>query len=121
MKKGGGILLLILMVSTQTPVGQLFKLPALVQHFTKHQALDGVSFLDFLAEHYATEHEDADQQEDEKLPFKNILLFNIGYAVVASALQANVFDPLRTEKKIIFSPNYIPQQHLASIFHPPRM
>ena len=68
MKSAAGILLLILMVFIQTPVGHLFKLPALVQHFTKHQALDGVSFIDFLAEHYATDHEDADQPEDDEIP-----------------------------------------------------
>ncbi|HET9744643.1 MAG TPA: hypothetical protein VFP97_02955, partial [Chitinophagaceae bacterium] len=63
------IFLLVLMVSIQTPIGQLFKLPLLIEHFIKHQKRNGVSLIDFLEEHYSSGHNDADLPEDEQLPF----------------------------------------------------
>lgn len=121
MKKAATIFLLVLMVSIQTPVGQLFKLPLLIEHYIKHQKQEGISLLGFLEDHYASDHKDADLPEDEKLPFKNITFSSIGYAIVTPVVQTNVIAPLPTEKKIIFPETYSPRQHLASIFHPPRV
>jgi hypothetical protein len=70
MKKGVTIFLLVSMVSLQTPVGQLLKLPLLIEHFIKHQQQDGVSLLAYLQDHYSEDHHDADLPEDEQLPFK---------------------------------------------------
>jgi hypothetical protein len=109
------------MVSIQTPLQQLFKLPLLVEHYLKHQQRDKVSLLGFLEDHYAADHKDADLPEDEQLPFKNITFYTIGYAIVTPSIQANVLVPLPAEKKVIFPDSYTPQQHLASIFHPPRV
>jgi hypothetical protein len=121
MKKAVTILLLILMVSIQTPVGQLFKLPLLIEHYLKHQKQEDISFISFLEVHYTSDHMDADFPEDEQLPFKNITFYSIGYAIVTSIVQGNMFAPLLNEKEIILPDIYIPQQHLGSIFHPPRM
>ena len=121
MKSAVTIFLLVLMVSIQTPVGQLFKLPLLIEHYIKHQKQEGISLIGFLENHYASDHKDADLPEDEQLPFKNITFYSIGYAIVTPILTANVFAPLPTEKKILFPDIYTPQQHLGSIFHPPRI
>ena len=121
MKSTATIFLLVLMVSIQTPIGQLFKLPLLIEHFIKHQKQDGISLLSFLADHYAADHNDADLPEDDQLPFKNISFHSIGYAIVTPVIHANVLAPLSHEKKIIFPDSYTPQQHLESIFHPPRV
>jgi len=121
MKSAVTIFLLVLMVSIQTPVGQLFKLPLLIEHYIKHHKQDGVSIIGFLEDHYSTDHNDGDRQEDEQLPFKNITFYSMGYAIVTPIVQANVFAPLPTEKKIVFPGTYTPQQHLGSIFHPPRV
>ena len=121
MKKAVAIFLLVLMVSIQTPFGQLFKLPLLVEHYLKHQKQDGISLINFLEDHYVSDHWDADLPEDEQLPFKNTMLYSIGYAILAPIVQANVLAPLLTEKKVVFPDTYNPQQHLASIFHPPRV
>lgn len=120
MKTASGIFLLILMLSIQTPLGQLVKLPVLIEHFIKHQKQEGVSLIGFLTDHYATDHNDADLPEDENLPFKNISFNTIGYAIVTPASQPNVFAPLPADKKVIFPGIYTPQLHLVSIFHPPR-
>ena len=119
--KAATIFLLVLLVSIQTPFGQLLKLPLLVEHFIKHQRQDGDSLIAFLEDHYLSDHNDADLPEDEQLPFKNITFNSIGYAIVTPVIQANIFAPLPAEKKITFPDIYTPQQHLASIFHPPRV
>ena len=121
MRKGAAIFLLVLLVSIQTPFGQFLKFPLLVEHFIKHQRQDGDSLIAFLEDHYLSDHNDADLPEDEQLPFKNITFNSIGYAIVTPVIQANIFAPLPAEKKITFPDIYTPQQHLASIFHPPRV
>lgn len=119
--KTAATLLLILLVSMQTPVGQLFKLPLLVEHFLKHQKQEGVSLFGFLVDHYKANHKDADFPEDEQLPFKNISFYSISNAIVPEIVQTNLLVSVPSDKKIIFRGTYLPQQHLASIFRPPRV
>jgi hypothetical protein len=121
MRTAVAIFLLALLASVQTPVGQLFKLPLLVEHFIKHKKQEGVSMLAFLQDHYSSSHDDADRPEDETLPFKNILLYSIGVALVPAAVSTQLHVALFSQQPIIFPLAYTPQQHLASIFHPPRM
>lgn len=113
--------MLAVLVSVQTPAGQLLKLPLLIEHFVKHQKQSGTSLIDFLENHYAKDHKDADFPEDEQLPFKNISFYSIGHAVVPSVVQTNVRVPLPADKNVIFSEEYALQQNLRSIFHPPRV
>lgn len=109
------------MVSILTPVGQLCKLPFLVEHYIKHQKLEGVSLIDFLETHYLANHQDADLPEDEQLPFKILSYYNIGFAIVTPTVQANVDTLLLADNKIVFPATYSLQQHLQNIFHPPRV
>lgn len=121
MRTGAAIFLLLLLVSVHTPIGQFLKLPMLVEHFIKHQNNTGTSFMGFLEEHYSADHDDADLMEDEQLPFKSITFFSIAYAVVPSTLTTSLIAPLPENKKVIFPDTYALQQHVASIFHPPRV
>ena len=109
------------MVSIQTPLGQFLKLPLLVEHYLKHQKQEGISFVDFLEDHYASDHKDADQPEDEHLPFKNMTVNNLGYAILAPSIQTTVAYFKPAEKKISSNQNYTPQLHLKNIFHPPQV
>jgi len=121
MKSAATIFLLILLASIQTPIGQLFKLPLLVEHFIQHRNQDGVSLFGFLEDHYATNHNDADLPEDEELPFKNVKFHSIGYAILTLPVHADVPASFPGDKKIVFPNTNMPHQHLASIFHPPRV
>ena len=120
MKSGFTIFLLTLLVFIQTPAGQVLKLPVLIEHFINHKKQDNVSFIGFLKDHYSSNHNDADQREDEQLPFKNIKFFTMGYAIVPALVNTQVLIHLAADKKLIFPDSYAPQQHLASIFHPPK-
>ena len=121
MRTVAAIFSLFLLMSIQTPVGQLFKLPLLIEHFIKHQKQDGVSIIGFLEDHYTTSHKDADLPDDEELPFKSITFYSIDFAVVPGVLQPNVFVSLPPDKKASFPQTYIPQQNLGSVFHPPKL
>lgn len=121
MKIAVTIFLLILLVSIQTPLGQLFKFPLLIEHFAKHQQKDKVSLLAFLEDHYSPHHNDADLPEDEQLPFKSTIFYTIGYAVLPGIIKTNAIVPLRADIKVVLPDPYTPQQHLASIFHPPKL
>lgn len=121
MKSIAIIFFLVLLTVTQTPLGQLLKLPVLIEHFYNHNQRDKISFLEFLYDHYSAEHKDADQKEDEQLPFKNSIQQNIGFATVPDVLINDFFFALEVPTKVMLQEFYIPQQHLCSIFHPPRL
>ena len=114
------ILLLVLLTTTQTPLGQLWKLPLLIEHFYKHNKQEGVSLLKFLIDHYSAQHEDADQSEDEQLPFKTVMLENIAFAIVPNILKIHFPLTFNIPTEIMLKEIYAPQQHLCTIFHPPR-
>lgn len=114
------ILLLVLLVSLQTPVVQLFKIPVLIEHFLKHKESTRLSFLGFLEDHYSPGHNDADQDEDERLPFKRIIFFSFGFAILAPVIQSRFSAPLLKTKNSIVVKNFNPRRHLAGIFRPPR-
>jgi len=121
MRGSATIFLLILLVSTQTPVGQLFKLPLLVEHFIQHQKKDGASLVSFLEDHYSSEHNDADSQEDDQLPFKSVTFYSVGNAIVPDTVETNAIVPVPTDKKIVFPEVYAGHQRLTQIFRPPRI
>ena len=121
LKNAAAILLLVLVASVQTPLGQLLKLPLLVEHYCKHQQQTGLSLIDFLDVHYTGHHKDADYPEDQQLPFKNIRFHTMGYALVTSVYAANTIAIPCTEQKLALPGFHLPQQNPGSIFHPPRM
>jgi|SRR5215203_4307443 len=113
------ICLFALLTSTQTPLGQLLKLPVLMKHFYTHRNQDNVSLLEFLASHYTSEHNDADRAEDEKLPFKSIILLSVEPAIVPDSTDFSL--SFAVPAKVMMQDTYTPQQHLYCIFHPPRV
>jgi hypothetical protein len=65
----------MLVLTTQTELGQLFKLPVLIHHYMEHVDMDGdKSFMEFMKEHYVgnIEHADDIHNDHESLPFKTL-------------------------------------------------
>ena len=120
MIKATATLLLIVLTITQTPMGQLLKLPLLIEHFCKHNKDDGVSLFKFLKDHYTSGHNDADRSEDKQLPFNTVIIQSIGFALLPGAVRADFSLNLDVPKKEIPLELYLPQQHCHTIFHPPR-
>jgi hypothetical protein len=118
--KTAASILLVVFLSAQTPLGQVFKLPVLLEHFYQHQQQNGISLLSFIIEHYSHEHYDADQSEDQQLPFKTVILCSIGSAVIPAVVQSDFSIQSDYPLKVAVNDVHTPQQHLCSIFHPPR-
>ncbi len=121
MKKISTIFLLVMLVCIQTPAGQVFKIPLLIEHLMKHQEENGISLVDFLKEHYNPGHHDADLPEDEQLPFKSMIHYNIGYAIIPGLIKSTQVIFLQLKKNTPPYTGDVPQQHLVRIFHPPRI
>ena len=113
-------ILLFLLVLAQTPLGEVMKFPMLIEHFSNHKKMNGVSFLEFLYDHYFKEHIDADTEDDNRLPFKTALLQNTGVAILPSTEMLQITITPVDSVKFILQDFFVPIQHLTSIFHPPR-
>jgi hypothetical protein len=111
--------LLVLLLSAQTPIGQVFKLPFLVEHFIKHQQQTGTSLIGFIIDHYSHKHHDADQSEDQQLPFKTVILLNMASAIVPPLIKPDFGVEFKCPQKLTLSDFHKPQQYLCNIFHPP--
>ena len=61
-----------------TSIGQLFKIPNLIEHYNEHKnelTTTSISFIDFLESHYSKNTEN-NLEEHQNLPFKT---FEIAY------------------------------------------
>jgi hypothetical protein len=116
-----GISILLLMVSVQTPFGQLLKLPLLVEHFLEHKEKQRISFRYFIQDHYTGSHSDTDLPDDEQLPFKSISLYNIGYAMMPGQIVYKVYFGNYPADKIKVADSFIRCAFAGNIFHPPKV
>lgn len=121
MRKLATIFLLLVFSSSFTELGQLWKLPFLVQHFYTHQQQEGATVSHFIWEHYGNDHQDADRDQDRQLPFKTPLHSLSVHALPgiakieieqAEVPEAPLFVPLHT--------SFVPSLYTRQIFHPPR-
>ncbi|MBK8701257.1 MAG: hypothetical protein IPN29_17635 [Saprospiraceae bacterium] len=73
MRQHIGILLVVLYSMAAFPVGELAKLPFLIEHYGEHKAKDSeMGFVEFLSLHYSNCHVVfPDYDKDMKLPFKS--------------------------------------------------
>jgi hypothetical protein len=119
--KTTAFILLTVLLTTQTPFGQVLKLPLLIEHLYKHQKQGGLSLFQFLKDHYSHEHHDSDWPEDQQLPFKTIILCDIGFAIVPRIAKADFAVKFNALRNVVLNDVHKPQQHLCTIFHPPRI
>ena len=109
----------LIMVCYQTPANQLLRLPLLIEHYHRHNSAEGMSLLDFLKQHYAKDHKDADQSEDEQLPFKGASSLEINYALVPMPI--TIPRQFRSEPaKKSSRPFHLITRQQDAVFHPPK-
>lgn len=124
MKKYLSILFLSVYLLSITQLGELIKLPLLVEHYMEHkQQNSNLTILNFLHIHYQAQHVfDADYDKDMKLPFKS-----------HTPISSVVFYPLIQEYKTIQKVDFKYKKEflytysfsyssisLSSIWQPPR-
>lgn len=105
-------------------VGELFKLPELVSHFSEHKAIDhSISLTDFLSMHYmGNDQNDNDQDRDMQLPFKKIaghFSFQIASFPSSKFIPENRIEVIDTYLPFLFKTNRPKDPALASLFRPP--
>ena len=106
-------------------IGQLFKLPKLVEHFEEHRLQEpSLSVLAFLKMHYKGVFSvDDDYKEDQRLPFRNSLCLAYVFVVCEAPKQLFAPVPYSNLVDIFFYINNDPAIHLwghYDIFQPPR-
>lgn len=74
MNKAVVLFLISVFMCANTSIGQLLKIPNLIEHYIEHKnevANSSSSFIDFIKEHYS-KNADSNNDEHQNLPFKTI-------------------------------------------------
>jgi hypothetical protein len=128
-KKIIAISFVVLFLCANTEIGQLLKLPNLIEHFTEHHHHDddhAISFLDFVKNHYNDNHKHSDTDKHDhhqNLPFKTINTNT--NTVIAFENQPTVLfrKPINVvvNNTVPFSQNFYISSVFASIWLPPKL
>ena len=129
MKKIIAITFLSIFLCANTEIGQLLKLPNLVEHFFEHHDHENehnISFIDFVKSHYNDNHKhsDTDKHDEHKnLPFKTINS-NIHTIMVCENQLAFSFTKPNTISTNIITPfgkEFYTSDVFACIWLPPKL
>lgn len=105
-----------------TSLGQLLKVPNLIEHYKEHKAeLTSTSFIDFISLHYSKNAEN-NHKEHQDLPFKtfdNSSSVLIAFSVITYQIQ--IIKPLISIKKKFFYNKSFESNLITSIWLPPKL
>lgn len=124
MKKIVVIFLISVFMCANTAIGQLLKIPNLIEHYYAHNnelASDSISFIDYIISHYSASAEKTHEHQD--LPFKTVdnstnLLF--AFSIITTN-QIQVLKPLISIKKKFFYNKSFKSKLIISIWLPPKL
>ena len=115
--------LISVFMCANTSIGQLLKVPNLIEHYNEHKnelTNDSISFIDYIVSHYS---KNADNNHDhEDLPFKT--LDNSSSTLFAFSIityQIQVVKPLISTQKKFFYNKSFKSNLIASIWLPPKL
>ena len=115
--------LISVFMCANTSIGQLLKVPNLIEHYNEHKnelTTDSISFMDYIVSHYS---KNADNNHDhEDLPFKT--LDNSSSTLFAFSIityQIQVVKPLISTQKKFFYNKSFKSNLIASIWLPPKL
>ena len=128
MKKIVAISFLFAFLCANTEIGQLFKLPNLVHHFSDHQYDNSgqkISLLDFIAIHYNDTQHHSDQEKDnhQSLPFKTINQ-SVSTVLVFENITEFLFrtpNIISANSTVYFPPEFYNSDVFACIWLPPKL
>lgn len=127
MRQSIALTLLFLYLFTSTEFSELLKFPLLVEHYKEHkQEHPEITFASFVCQHYTQgEVEDADKDQDMKLPYKTIDFTHTTSFTVLPTITSFEFNeiiafellkaPLNCYNVIFSSDNF------SSIWQPPKI
>ena len=115
--------LISVFMCANTSIGQLLKVPNLIEHYNEHKnelTTDSISFIDYIVSHYS---KNADNNHDhEDLPFKTLdNSSNTLFAFSIITYQIQVVNPLISTQKKFFYNKSFKSNLIASIWLPPKL
>ena len=115
--------LISVFMCANTSIGQLLKVPNLIEHYNEHKnelTNDSISFIDYIVSHYS---KNADNNHDhEDLPFKTLdNSSNTLFAFSIITYQIQVVNPLISTQKKFFYNKSFKSNLIASIWLPPKL
>lgn len=127
LKKSIAISLIIIFVSAYTEIGQLLKIPQLVNHYWEHShetdADHDMSFLVFIKGHYSKDQSNNNHKGHQGLPFKTLnQITNMTLALQSQTTMTfinRIGIPVKTQ--VPFSDEYYTSTVFASIWLPPKL
>lgn len=106
-----------------TAIGQLLKVPNLVEHYNAHNdelKSQSISFIDYLISHYSKNAENHEEHHD--LPFKTLdNSVNILFSFSITAFHFQVLKHLFSNKKKFFYIQFFKSNLITSIWLPPKL
>lgn len=124
MAKNLAIILVSIHLMGNTELGQLFKLPQLVQHFFQHQHIDPrIGFFEFLAMHYSGDDgTTADDDFDKQLPYHNTSHNPVGvvYSPMIKDLRVAEVPALSGREYNEWLQPGVFSKHVQQLIQPPR-
>ena len=106
-----------------TSIGQLLKVPNLIEHYNEHTnelTTDSISFIDYIVSYYS---KNADNNHDHQdLPFKTLdNSSNVLFAFSIAILQIQTIKPLISSEKQFFYNKSFESDLITSIWLPPKL
>ena len=121
------LLLLSLYLFTSTNLGELLKLPQLVEHYKDHQKIqEEITFTKFIHQHYAHgDVDDDDRDQDMKLPYKSIdITFATSFTVLPTITSIEFIkstDFIALKSPVSFYAVSFSSDNFSSIWQPPKI
>lgn len=111
-------------IISATELHQLVKLPFLVHHYFEHKEKDSISLQEFLHLHYSTHHQNENDYNDKRLPFKshensvNINLSPLFFSIPSGFSLS--FSLIKIKLYPLYSDNFSSSAFISSIWQPPK-
>ena len=131
MKKLIAISFLSIFLCANTEIGQLLKLPNLIHHYLEHHDDKnddeyGISFIDFLKNHYNenNQHSDNAKHDHQNLPFKTTDCNSLNTLI--ALVQQNIFalhnNKITSAKNVAcYTEQHYTSKSFGSIWQPPKL
>lgn len=124
MKRIIAFVLITIFLCVNTSIGQLLKIPNLIEHYIEHKnelTPTSISFVDFLELHYS-KNADNTQEEHQDLPFKTFEIASTVFVLVNNAnFQIQSIKAEITTKQKFFYHQSFKSHLITTIWLPPKI
>ncbi|WP_073584985.1 hypothetical protein [Flavobacterium cucumis] len=124
MNKLIALFLITVFMCANTSIGQLLKIPNLIEHYNEHKnelATTSISFIDFLELHYSKNAEN-NPEEHQDLPFKTFEIASTVFVLVNNSnFQIQPVKAVITTKQKYFYHQSFKSHLITTIWLPPKI